>query len=368
MHDRFVQRRERLAPILDREKIDLFLITCEKNVSYLTGFTGDSTWLVAGTDSTHLVSDGRYTEQLQGECPDVEARIRPPSVKLHEAAIALLKERRPRRVGLESHVVSIELRDQLAAGLDGMELVPLSSVIESELRSIKDQHEILEIRSAIKMAIEGFEELRSFARSGRTERECAFELEAALRRRGAERLSFPAILAVGDRAALPHYRAGNREIDRSPLLLIDWGADTPAGYKSDLTRTIWQGEPTAQYREVYDVVLAAQSAAIAALKPGMTGEAADQVARDVIAATGYGERFAHSLGHGIGLDIHEQPRLAPNSKTALQPGMVVTVEPGIYLPGWGGVRIEDDVLITTDGCEVLSDSLSRCLEDMLWPL
>jgi Xaa-Pro aminopeptidase len=367
MHNRFVQRRSRLSPILEREKIDLFLVTSEKNVSYLTGFSGDSTWLVAGTDSEGLVSDGRYTEQLRGECPDIEARIRPPSVKLHEAAINLIKGLRPRRIGIEGHVVSIELRDQFAAGLEGVELVALSAVIESELRSVKDEHEIAEIRSAIAMAVGGFDELRQFARSGLTERECAFELEAAIRRHGAERFSFPAIIAVGDRAALPHYRAGSRRIGGHPLLLIDWGADTPGGYKSDLTRTVWRGEPTSRYREVYSVVLSAQAAAIEAIKPGMTGEAADQVARDVITDAGYGERFAHSLGHGIGLDIHEQPRLAPKSTTVLQPGMVVTVEPGIYLPDWGGVRIEDDVLVTETGCQVLSDSLSRCLEDMLWP-
>src|SRR5262245_11143654 len=152
MTDRFVQRRDRLLPILERSQVDLFLITCEKNVSYLTGFTGDSTWLVAGTRQMRLVSDGRYTEQLQEECPSIEARIRPPAVKLHEAAIALLKELKPRRIGIEGHVMSVELRDYLAAGLAGVELVPINNVIESELRAIKDEHEVAEIRAAIAMA------------------------------------------------------------------------------------------------------------------------------------------------------------------------------------------------------------------------
>jgi Xaa-Pro aminopeptidase len=218
------------------------------------------------------------------------------------------------------------------------------------------------------MAIEGFHAFRDFATSSRTERECAFELEAALRRAGAERLSFPAIVAVGDRAALPHYRAGHRRLGEDPLLLIDWGADTPAGYKSDLTRTVWRGEPSAQFREVYSVVLAAQAAGIAAIRPGIPAEQVDTLARDVIADAGYAERFIHSLGHGIGLDIHEQPRLAPKSPVTLQAGMVVTVEPGIYLPNWGGVRIEDDVLVTDTGCQVLSDSLSKRLDDMFWPV
>jgi Xaa-Pro aminopeptidase len=368
MPHRFEQRRNRLLPILEQAQVDLFLVTCETNVSYLTGFTGDSTYLLAGPDRSLLISDARYTEQLHEECPDIEARIRPPSVKLHEATINLLKELQPRRVGIEGHVMSVELRDLLAAALPSSELVPINGKIESELRAIKDESEIAEIRSAIAMAISGYEALKAFATARMTEREAAFELEAALRRAGAERFSFPAIIAVGDRAALPHYRAGSRQFSEDPLLLLDWGAEGPSRYKSDLTRTMWRGVPTPQFEEVYSTVLRAQAAAIAAIKPGLTGIEVDRIARDVIAEAGYGDRFGHSLGHGIGLDIHEQPRLAPSSDNVLKPGMVVTVEPGIYLPHWGGVRIEDDVLVTETGCEVLSDSLSTRLDDMLWPL
>ena len=235
------------------------------------------------------------------------------------------------------------------------------------MRATKDEHEIAEIREAIQIAVRSFEQLREFAKATHTERESAFELEAAVRRFGGERLSFPAIVAVGDRAALPHYRPGDRQMGEHPLLLIDWGADTSGGYKSDLTRTMWRGEPTPQFQEIYSTVRRAQAAAIDAIRPGRTGVEVDKIARDVIADAGYGERFGHGLGHGIGLDIHEQPRLAPNASTVLKAGMVVTVEPGIYLPHWGGVRIEDDVLVTQQGCEVLSGSLSNTLEDMLWP-
>jgi Xaa-Pro aminopeptidase len=368
MSNRFVQRRARLLPILEQAQVDLFLVTCEANVSYLTGFTGDSTYLIAGPDRALLISDARYTEQLHEECPDVEARIRPPSVKLHEATINLLKELAPKRIGIEGHVMSVELRDLLAAALTSIELVPINGQIESELRAIKDETEIAEIKAAIGMAIRGYEELKQFSRPGMTEREAAFELEAALRHAGAERFSFPAIVAVGDRAALPHYRAGARRLSDDPLLLLDWGAEGPSRYKSDLTRTMWRGDPTPQFEKVYSTTLQAQKAAIAAIKPGLKGGEADKIARHVISDAGYGDRFGHSLGHGIGLDIHEQPRLAPNSDTVLKPGMVVTVEPGIYLPQWGGVRIEDDVLVTQTGCEVLSDSLSVRLDDMLWPV
>lgn len=368
MTDRFVQRRNRLLPLLERAQVDLFLVTCEKNVSYLTGFTGDSTWLIAGADRSLLVSDGRYTDQLLEECPGLEPRIRTPQITLQEAAAAAIRDLSPRRVGFEAHVMPVALRDQLAALLSGTELVSINGAIESELRAVKDDQEIAEIRAAIGMAIRGFEALREFANATRSERECAFELEAALRRHGAERFSFPAIVAVGDRAALPHYRAGSRRIGDDPLLLIDWGAETPGGYKSDLTRTVWRGEPTPEFTRVYSVVLEAQAAAIAAVKPGMTGNDVDAIARGIIGSAGYADRFGHSLGHGIGLDIHEQPRLAPKSQSVLLSGMVVTVEPGIYLPHWGGVRIEDDVLVTDSGCEVLSDSLSKRLDDMLWPL
>lgn len=368
MSHRFVQRRRRLLPLLEEAQVDLFLVTCDTNVSYLTGFTGDSTYLVAGPERSLLVSDARYTEQLHEECPDVEARIRPPSIKLPDATINLLRELQPRRVGVEGHVMSVELRDLLAAALTTVELVPISGKIESELRSIKDEFEVDEIRSAIAMAVSGFEALKTFAMPGMTEREAAFELEAALRRAGAERFSFPAIVAVGDRAALPHYRAGARRLGEDPLLLLDWGAEGPGRYMSDLTRTMWRGDPSPQFQNVYSIVLQAQAAAIAAIKPGVKGSDVDQIARDVITESGFGPQFGHSLGHGIGLDIHEQPRLAPASDSVLQAGMVVTVEPGIYLPHWGGVRIEDDVLVTETGCEVLSDSLSTRLDDMLWPV
>lgn len=363
----FELRRARLLPILERERVDLFLVTCETNVRYLTGFSGDSTYLVAGPQTAIVVSDARYEAQLGEECPNLEARIRPPHVKLHEATVALLKELRPRRVGFEGHVVSVELRDLLAERLEGIELVPISSAIEAELRAIKDDGEISEIRRAIAAAIEGFVIVRRMLTSGISERGCAFELEAAVRRAGAEGLSFPAIVAVGDRAALPHYRAGARRLDAAPLVLIDWGAEMPGGYKSDLSRTLWRGRLDSRFTDVYTVVLRAQQAAIAAIRPGKTGIEVDRIAREIIREAGYGERFGHSLGHGIGLEIHEHPRLAPNSDAALQPGMVVTVEPGIYLPAWGGVRIEDDVLVTDSGSEVLSRGLSTRLDDMLIP-
>lgn len=365
MSDRCALRRERLLAIIEREQVDALLVTGEKNASYLTGFTGDSTYLLVQSSAVRAISDFRYVTQLAEECPGLDAFIRPPNVKLHEAAIKVVQESGARRLGIEGHLMSVELRDQLAAGLPGIELIPVNWKIETELRAIKDADEIAEIRTAIDLACRAFQELKAGLSAELTEREVAANLEHAVRRMGGERLSFPAIIAVGDRGALPHYRPGACRIGDDPMLLVDWGAETRRGYKSDLTRTLIRGEITPQFEQVYSTVLQAQQATIAVIRPGITCINADKAARDVIVAAGYGENFGHGTGHGIGLDIHEQPRMGPNGEGELRPGMVVTVEPGIYLPGWGGVRIEDDVLVTESGCEVLSASLSTRIEDML---
>ncbi len=364
MSDRFKVRRGKLLRIIQREKVDALLVTAEKNVSYLTGFSGDSSYLLIGPEHEIVISDFRYVTQLEEECPGLATFIRPTDVKLHEATIKVLKQAGLRRLGIEGHVMSVELLELLSAALEGWEFVAVNSVIENELRAIKDVDEIAEIRKAVRLAERGFEFLKATLTPDMTERQAAFELEHAVRRMGAEKLSFPAIVAVGDRAALPHYRPGVRRIDADGLLLVDWGVQTAARYKSDLTRTLVTGKTSAKLEKVYNTVLAAQQAAIAGIRAGVKCCDVDKKARDVIDQAGYGKRFGHGLGHGIGLDIHEQPRFAPNSPTELKAGMVVTVEPGIYLPGWGGVRIEDDVLVTRDGCEVLSASLPKRLDDM----
>jgi Xaa-Pro aminopeptidase len=348
-----------------REKLDAILVIGEANVSYLTGFTGDSSYLLLGPDHELLISDFRYVTQLSEECPGLETSIRTSEIKLHEATIAVLAESGVKRLGVEGHLMSLELHGQLQEKLEGIEFVPQNSVIENELRAIKDATEIAELREAVGLAARGLEFLKALLTPDLTEREAAFELEHAVRRFGGAGLSFPAIIAVGDRAALPHYRPSNLRIGENPLLLVDWGVNTTGNYKSDLTRTLFTGKPTRRHEKVYRTVLKAQQAAIAAIRPGAVCQDVDAVARKVIKKAGYGKNFGHGLGHGIGLHIHEQPRFAPKVTTELVPGMVVTVEPGIYLPGWGGVRIEDDVLVTREGCEVLSQSVSTEFEDML---
>ncbi|REJ88732.1 MAG: aminopeptidase P family protein [Planctomycetota bacterium] len=368
--NRHETRRGKLLRIIQREKLDAFLVTSEVNVSYLTGFSGDSSCLLVRPESTLIVSDFRYTTQLEEECPGLDTLIRTTDVKLPEAVVESLKRAKPRlrRVGIESHVMSVELQNRLSGELEDIEFVPVSSAIENEIRAVKDAGEIDELRTAVHLAERGLEYLKAILTPDLTERDASFELEHALRRLGADGFSFPAIIAVGDRAALPHYRPGLLRIGDAGILLVDWGAKTASGYRSDLTRTLVTGKASSKLEKVYNIVLEAQEAAIAAIRPGIKCEDVDRIARDVIAEAGYGKRFGHGLGHGIGLDIHEQPRFAPKSPMELKAGMVVTVEPGIYLPGWGGVRIEDDVLVTRTGAEVLSQSLPKRFDDMILSL
>ncbi|WP_437227119.1 M24 family metallopeptidase [Planctomicrobium sp. SH661] len=349
----FQRRRNLLRKSLRVRHFDAALIQSEKNVAWLTGFSGDSTWLLLTQDSQTLISDFRFVTQLEEECPGVSALIRPSSVKLSAAVADLVGQQKIERLGFEGQVATFELVESLRGALPGIGLESFAWEVEA-LRVVKDREEIAEIKEAVRLAERGFQCFQSILTPDSTERQLAAELEHALRRFGARGLSFPAIVAVGDRSALPHYRAGNRRLSESPILLLDWGAVTQDGYCSDLTRTMLTGKPDRKFEKVYKTVLEAQVAAIDRIAPGVTCGEVDAVARDIIQAAGFGKYFDHGLGHGIGLDVHEAPRLSRKVETVLQPGMVVTVEPGIYLPGWGGVRIEDDILVTKQGREVLS--------------
>ncbi len=365
MSDRFAVRRERFWKLLRDTGVDAFLVTNETNVSWLTGFTGDSSWLVLTHGKAILISDSRYETQIAEECPGLAMLMRRTDQKLPIVAGDHVNSLKSKRLGVEGHVVTMETREALATALSMAELIPISMRIENDLRSIKDAEEIAETRLAVNIAGRGFDFLRATLRPDQTERDAAYELEHAMRKIGAESVAFPPIIGSGDRAALPHYRPGDRKIGDSEILLVDWGAQPPSRYKSDLTRTLVFGKPSAKFAKVYNTVLEAQKRAIALIRPGAKCSDVDAAARGYIADQGYGKRFGHGLGHGIGLNIHEQPRFAPNIETELKPGMIVTVEPGIYLAGWGGVRIEDDVLVTKDGCEVLSAHVPKELEAMI---
>ena len=328
------------------------LITSEINVRYLTGFTGDSSYLLLSPDEKLILSDRRYEEQLANECSSYQLVVRGPGKLMLELCRDVLQERSPLRLGIESDHITFGLAQAIKATVESIELVGQSGLVES-LRSCKDADELNILRRAVALAESAFLQVRSEMKPDWTELQVAWRLEQAVREGGGEKLGFPAIVAVGSASALPHYQSGRRRLGEHPLLLIDWGAKLD-GYTSDLTRTIALGEISAELRQVHAIVVAAHDAAIATIRPGVAFETVDAAARSVIDAAGYGPRFSHGLGHGIGLEIHEFPRFAAGQTGTLQAGMVVTVEPGIYLPGVGGVRVEDDCLVTADGCEVLS--------------
>jgi Xaa-Pro aminopeptidase len=358
--DYFSQRRERLRRQLGEEGLDAFAVSSAVNVTYLTGFSGDSSVLVLTADRAVLVSDPRYTGQIADECPGLETFIRPPTQKLPEAVVATLTKLGCRGAGFESGAVSVAEFDALRGLAPGLDWKPGADRVE-RLRMVKDPPEVGQIREAIAIGERAFTVLRSLLRPEDREKDLADALEHYVRLAGGLGTCFPSIVAVGERAALPHANPTDRSVDSAGLLLVDWGVTGPRLYKSDLTRVLdTRRKPTfstgegPRLEDVYGVVLRAQQAAIQAVRPGVPAQAVDAAARAVIAEAGYGDHFGHGLGHGIGLQVHEAPAVRPNSETVLQPGMVFTVEPGVYLPGWGGVRIEDDVLVTPDGCEVLS--------------
>jgi Xaa-Pro aminopeptidase len=261
--------------------------------------------------------------------------------------------RKLKRVGFEAAYVSVASHEGLKAKAEGVELVPVAGLVESQ-RQIKDREEVAAIRRAILLAEKGLGVIRAMALPDMTERQVAHELEHSMRRFGALRAAFEPIVGVGPLSALPHYRAGERRLSEAGFLLLDWGAVEPGGYHSDLTRMWGTSKIPPKLEKLHRVVSEARSAALALMRPGTACQVVDAAARKVIADAGFEKYFGHGLGHGIGLEIHEGPRLSPISKDTLEPGMIVTVEPGIYLPGVGGVRLEDDVLITDDAPEVLS--------------
>jgi len=361
---RLEQRRNKLRRIIRENRLDGLLVTNFTNVTYLTGFTGDDSYLVVGRNEDLLFSDPRYHTQLEQECPGLPIEIRGPGKKMLSSVANGLEQMKVRKLAIEASSITVGSRDALAKSMPILDMFPTDGWVE-RLRMVKDREEIARTRKACKLAERAFGAMRALLTPEMTELQAAAELEYQARRFGACGLSFPPIVAVGPRAALPHARPTSRRIGESDFMLIDWGAHEGL-YVSDLTRILVTGRISPKLRKIHEVVLKAQLAAIQAISPGVTCEQVDTVARDIIAKAGYGKQFGHGLGHGTGLDIHEEPRLSQGQSTVLKAGMIVTVEPGIYLPGWGGVRIEDDILVTRNGHEVLT-SVPKQLEACLVP-
>ncbi|MBX5442463.1 MAG: aminopeptidase P family protein [Solirubrobacteraceae bacterium] len=342
---------DRLEAAVRARGLDLLLVTELVNVRWATGFTGSNGLAVIGPDTRTFVTDFRYLSQSAEEVPDFRREI--ASADLLAGALKTLPPGRELRVGYDHASMSVKTFDHLRelAGAP-IELVPAGGLVE-ELRAVKDPDEIERIRAAAQLADAALEVVLKRGLAGRTEREVALDLEVEQRRLGAEAVSFPPIVAAGAHGALPHAQPRAVGIPAGTLVVIDWGCRLD-GYCSDCTRTYATGEPSDRDREVYELVLAAQRAGLDAVRPGPRGREVDAVAREIIAGAGHGEHFGHGLGHGVGLDVHEAPRLSTTGETELAAGMVVTVEPGVYLPGEVGVRIEDLVVVTDDGGEILS--------------
>lgn len=348
-----LERRRKLLAVLKKEKITALLVSHTPNVRYLTGFTGDSTALLIGPSLELLISDSRFDTQLAAECPEIERTIRTSGTQHVDFLSGILTGRKLSRVWLEGSTTSVSDFRQLAEKIPQVELLPVDGLVEG-LREIKDKGEVAAIRRAVEQAQKGFRGVQAMFTPQMTELEIAHELEHLMRRQGALRAAFEPIVGVGPQSALPHYRAGAGRLADSPFVLIDWGAMEAGGYHSDLTRVLASSKIPPKLEKLYRVVMKARAAALDELRPGVVGNVVDAAARKVIADAGFDRYYGHGLGHGIGLEIHEGPRLSPLSKSVLQPGMVVTIEPGVYLPGFGGVRLEDDVLITRDGYELLT--------------
>ena len=365
----YTDRVERLRAALRAQSLDAILVTNPENRRYLSGFTGHDSGadsagaLVITGDQIALITDGRYTEQAASECPGL--RVVKRDGQFAPAAAAVIAESGSGRLGFEATHVTVALRDDLdtalaeKAGQGRVSLVATRNLIEP-LRAVKDSDEIAAIERAVAITDETFTYLCGYLRPGLTEREVAHEIERYMREKGADGIAFAPIVASGPNAALPHAVPTEREIQLGEPITIDMGARYN-GYCADMTRTVCLGEPGPQAQAIYDAVLRAQEACEAELAPGMSGKAADAAAREVLEAAGYGEQFLHSTGHGLGLEIHEDPRLSKHAteEQKLEPGMAITIEPGVYVAGWGGVRIEDTAIVTEDGIRVLTASHKR---------
>lgn len=354
-HIPYLERRTRLRSLLKKAKLPAMLVAHEPNVRYLTGFTGEASQLLITSQTELMISDSRFETQLTNECPEVEAVIRTAKSTMADFVAEVLSAQKITCAAIEGDVLSVASFEKYKEIATTTEFVVTSGIID-QLRMIKDKTEIAALRRAIDIAQRGFQAVQGLFTPDMTELEVAHELEHLMRRHGALRAAFEPIVGVGPQAALPHYRAGPARLSDAPFVLIDWGAVEPNGYHSDLTRVLSTSKIPPKLEKLYRVVFEARAAALALMRPGALAKDVDAAARKVITDNGFERYFGHGLGHGVGLEIHEQPRLSPLSDDVLQPGMVITVEPGIYLPGFGGVRLEDDVLITRDGHEVLTST------------
>ncbi|MFZ5994831.1 MAG: M24 family metallopeptidase [Thermodesulfobacteriota bacterium] len=346
-----------LRQTLRSKRLDALLITRPENRRYLSGFTAhdgqlteSSGALLISRDQLILLTDSRYELQAGEEATGYKVIV--PKHGLPRTLGGLARRYGIYKLGFESHYLLVSVYERLGR-LPALKLISTRGIIE-KIRAQKTEEELKNIEESIRLNEAVFSEINRILRPGMTEKEIAFEIERLTRSMGAEDVSFEPIVASGPNAAKPHATPTDRPIREGESIIIDMGARLN-GYCSDMTRTLWLGKTGAKFKKIYRTVRKAQVAAIASLKTGLKARDADKIARDIISKAGYGQAFGHSLGHGVGLAVHEGPTLSPRSKDTLKAGMVVTVEPGIYIPGWGGVRLENMVVIEDHGCRVLNN-------------
>ncbi len=334
---------------LERHALDALLVTSISTIRYLSGFSGSDGILILTPDAGYFLTDSRYTTQARTEV--VHFSVGEYRNKL-ETVVLRITEMSCKRLGFEASQLSVAVHTELAGKLSAVELVPLGNDLD-EIRSVKDAGELAIMEASAAIASDALLDILPLIRPGAIERELALELEIAMKRRGADEKSFDFIVASGERGALPHGRAGGRAVKSGEFITFDFGA-MYRGYNSDETVTLAVGKPSSQLSEIYGIVKEAQKLAIAAVRPGIALRELDRIARSFIDDNGYGSYFGHGLGHGIGLEVHEKPIVSSRSEIMAEEGMVFTVEPGVYVPGLGGVRIEDTVVVEEFGCRLIT--------------
>jgi Xaa-Pro aminopeptidase len=344
------RRRRAVAGLLDGQKIDALLVSSPANVRYLSDYSGSNGLMLVARDQEHFFTDPRYGLEASAS---ITAKVHVAKGPLTGVAAAVAKRKKWKKIGIEAEWLTVAAQARLKDAMPlGFSLVPVGRIVE-EQRMIKSASEIEKIRRSVDLNSEAFTRTMKRVKPGTRENEIAAELEFQMRAMGAEKPSFETIVAMGERSALPHSTPTSRRLAANELLLIDMGASLD-GYASDMTRMAFLGAPPKRIREMYRAVAEAQRAAIDAVRPGVTGGKVDSAARRVLQSHKLDKEFVHSTGHGLGLEIHEPPRIGKNDKTRLRAGMAITIEPGAYVAGLGGIRIEDTVLVTESGCEILT--------------
>jgi Xaa-Pro aminopeptidase len=338
---------------LTEKKLDCILINKPENQFYVSGFTGGEGVVFVTNRDAAIITDSRYTEQAKNEAPNFEIIELKTGVSPIEVCANNFKSK-IENVGFESHYLTYNQFEELKKHFEGVEIKPAANLVE-ELRIVKEPHEIDLIKKAQEITDKTFTHILEYIKPGVTERDLACEMEYFMKKNGADGIAFDTIVASGSRSSLPHGRASERNLQPGDFITMDFGARY-SWYCSDMTRTVFLGRPDDTQVKIYNIVLEAQQRALEYIKSGLLGKDVDRVARETIDKNGYGNNFGHGLGHGVGIEIHESPRLSPKGDMELLPGMVVTVEPGIYIENYGGVRIEDLVVVTRNGCDNLTKS------------